>query len=403
MRHLGPPGSRDTKARATLVLLTGTVAMVFTCAFQYGLPALLPAMVRGGLTLPAASLLVAAPIAGLVAGLVAWGAVADRWGERVALCSGIAMAAGGLAAAAASHTPVAIGGWLVVAGSGGSATHVTTGRLILQWFPPQQRGRAMAIRQTGQPLGVALAMLALPALAAAGGISLSLAVLAGACATTGLIAVVTVRPSPRPAPRVAASATPYCSSFLWRLHAASALLVIPQFAVSTFAFDYLVRVAGWPGVRAGAVLAAAQVTGAAARWAAGWWSDHRGHRLRPMRVLAMTGSACMALLALTVATPATIAVIALLVAIPVTVSPNGLAFTAVAERAGAGWAGRALGVHNTAQNAVAAATPPLLALLVTGRLAIGQGYAMAFAVALAAGMLAAGLIPASAEAGLAKS
>lgn len=410
MRHLGPPGAQDTtdavsrvgagdKAQATLVLVTGTVAMVFTCAYQYGLPALLPGMVRGGLTLLEASMLVAAPIAGLVAGLVAWGAVADRWGERVALGYGMAMAASALAAAAASDAPAAMGAWLVVAGTGGSATHVTTGRLILAWFPPRQRGRAMAIRQTGQPLGVAVAMLALPALAASGGLSLALGVLAAACAAAGLVAVTTIHPSRRRA-RENSSPTPYRSPFLWRLHAASALLVIPQFAVSTFAFDYLVRVAGWPVVRAGAVLAAAQVSGAAVRWAAGWWSDHLGRRLRPMRQLALTGAVCMGVLALTVPTPSTIAVNALLVALPVTVSPNGLAFTAVAERAGAGWAGRTLGVHNTAQNLVAAGTPPLLALLIAGRPAVGQGYAIAFAVALAAATLATGLIPASTEAAL---
>ena len=54
---------------------------------------------------------------------------------------------------------------------------------------------------------------------------------------------------------------------LWRLHAAGSLLVVPQFAVAAFAFDYLARGAGG---RPGAGRAAgAQVLGALARLVAG--------------------------------------------------------------------------------------------------------------------------------------
>ena len=49
-----------------------------------------------------------------------------------------------------------------------------------------------------------------------------------------------------------------------------------------------------------------------------------------------------------------------------TVADNGLAFTAVAERAGPFWSGRALGMQNTAQFLAAAAVPPLAGLTVTG-------------------------------------
>jgi ABC-type nickel/cobalt efflux system permease component RcnA len=76
----------------------------------------------------------------------------------------------------------------------------------------------------------------------------------------------------------------------------------------------------------------------------------------------------------------------------VAVSTNGLAFTAVAEYAGSAWAGRALGVQNTGQNALAAATPPVLAL------AIGSiGFGAAFAVVAAFPIAAAALVPVSAE------
>jgi hypothetical protein len=57
-------------------------------------------------------------------------------------------------------------------------------------------------------------------------------------------------------------------------------------------------------------------------------------------------------------------VAALLLAVALSVSTNGLAFTAVAELAGLAWAGRALGVQNTGQNLAAAGTPPALAQLI---------------------------------------
>ncbi|MGK5559292.1 MFS transporter, partial [Actinomadura kijaniata] len=112
---------------------------------------------------------------------------------------------------------------------------------------------------------------------------------------------------------------------------------------------------------AGRVLAAGQVGGAAVRLAAGWWSDRVGSRLRPMRLTALAVAAVVAVLAATTHSP--VAVVVLLVAAIVTVSPNGLAFTAVAEHAGRAWSGRALGIQNTAQNAVASITPPLLGAL----------------------------------------
>ena len=48
----------------------------------------------------------------------------------------------------------------------------------------------------------------------------------------------------------------------------------------------------------------------------------------------------------------------------ITVADNGLAYTAVAELAGAAWSGRALGVQNTVQNIAAVATAPVLAAVI---------------------------------------
>jgi sugar phosphate permease len=179
---------------------------------------------------------------------------------------------------------------------------------------------------------------------------------------------------------------------LWRIHAASALLVVPQFTVATFALVYLVDARGWTALAAGRLLAGAQLCGAASRLGAGYWSDRTGSRMRPMRILAVCTGVGMLALSAAAAAGSSAAVPVLLACGVVAVSTNGLAFTAVAEYAGSSWAGRALGIQNTGQNALAAATPPVMAL------AIGAaGYGASFAVVAAFPLMAAMLVPVAAE------
>jgi len=190
--------------------------------------------------------------------------------------------------------------------------------------------------------------------------------------------------------RAVKAGSPYRTAVLWRIHAASALLVVPQVTVATFALVYLVDDHGWPAGGAGRVLAAGQVGGALARLVAGWWSDRIGARLRPMRHVAMAIAVALALLAASTHSAAAVAV--LLAAGILTVSPNGLAFTAVAERAGSAWAGRALGVQNTAQNLVGTAAVPVMAAVIGA-----AGYGIAFAATIAFPLAAAAVIPIGAE------
>jgi sugar phosphate permease len=253
----------------------------------------------------------------------------------------------------------------------------------------------MGLRQTSVPLGVAVAALTLPVLSR----SVALVFLGALCLFASASAGLIVRDPPRsptaPTARVGAdgaarAGSPYRTSLLWRIHAASALLVVPQVTVATFALVYLVDDHGWPAGGAGRVLAAGQVGGALARLVAGWWSDRIGLRLRPMRRVAVAIAVALALLA--VSTHSAAAVVALLAAGILTVSPNGLAFTAVAERAGGAWAGRALGVQNTAQNMVGTVAVPVMATVIAA-----TGYPVAFAATIAFPRAAAAAIPVGAE------
>jgi sugar phosphate permease len=379
------------------ILGLGMTAQAASCVFLYGLPYLVPALRHQlGLSLTGASTLATAPLIGIIVALVAWGAAADRYGERIVITAGLAIAGGCLVAASTTRTPVSLGILLACAGLGGASVNAASGRLVLGWFSASERGLAMGARQTAQPLGTMLAAATLPPLAARAGLSAAILACGALCLAAAAAVALFAADPPRPRrsndPDTSPARNPYRSPGLWRIHAASTLLVVPQFATTGFALEYLVASRGWSAVEAGRVIAVANLAGALSRLAAGRWSDLAGSRLRPMRTLAVVVTVVVGLTALGMAWRSPLAVGALLAAVALSVSTNGLAFTAVAELAGLAWAGRALGVQNTGQNLAAAATPPVLAQLIDG-----IGYGGAFGLASLFPALAILAVPARAE------
>jgi sugar phosphate permease len=374
------------------MLSMGMLAQTASCAFVFGLPFLVPQLRdQFGLSLGQVGLLVGCPSAGTMLSLIAWGALADRYGERVVMFAGLGGAAIVAAGAGFVRQPVWLGALLVLAGAGAASVNAASGRMVLGWFPPRQRGLAMGWRQTGQPLGVALAGAILPDIGAHAGIRGALFVLAGICGLAAVAVAVFVVDPPRSAAGTGGAgraANPYRRPILWRIHGASALLVVPQFAVSAFALTYLVTERRFGAGTAGQLVAAAGLAGAAVRLLAGRLSDRMGSRLRPMRRLALATTAVVGLLALAVAQRSAAGTVLVLAAAVITGSTNGLAFTAVAELAGGHWAGRALGAQNTVQNLAAAVTPPVFGMLIAG-----GGFGIGYAVAAAFPLLAAAIIP----------
>jgi MFS family permease len=149
---------------------------------------------------------------------------------------------------------------------------------------------------------------------------------------------------------------------------------------------------GWSAAAAGGLVTFAQVLGAAGRIAAGRWSDRVGSRLRPVRTIALAAALSMGLLAITDAFDSPVAVAVLVIASVVTVSDNGLAFTAIAELAGPFWSGRALGTQNTSQLFTTGIVPPAFGALITA-----CGYPLAFAVCAVLPLIALPLVPVSAD------
>jgi sugar phosphate permease len=339
---------------------------------------LVPALRADGVSLFEASLLVSAPMVGLLLTLIAWGAAADRWGERVVIVTGVGIAAGLLGVAPLVSGTVALGALFVVAGAFAASVNAASGRVVMGWFPVHERGLAMGTRQTAQPLGVALAALGLPALARAHGVHRAMLFPAGLCALAALLVYLLVADPPRPARPAdeAPARSPYRGSFtLARVHLASAMLVVPQFAVAAFTLVYLVGQRGWDPATAGQLIFGCQVAGAAGRVVTGIWSDRVRSRLTPMRQLAGASASLMVVIAVAAATDSVVVVLAFAVAAVVTVADNGLAYTAVAELAGREWSGRALGVQNTVQNLAAVATAPLLAAVISDS-RYGWGFAL---------------------------
>jgi MFS family permease len=368
-----------------------TTVVVSTPAF------LIPLLhTREGMSLAQAGLLAAAPNLGLVLTLVAWGAAADRWGERRVLVLGQLLTVLAVLGAMVVQGYVALGIALVVAGMGAASTNAASGRVVIGWFPKERRGLAMGIRQACQPLGVAVAALAVPPLVATGAVLPAL-ILGGALVLVACAACAVVIVDPPRPERVrveGVSDNPYRHGMLWRIHAVSVLLVVPQYALSTFGLVWMVASLGFSSLAAGLVVSGAQFLGALGRVAVGVLSDRVGSRVRPLRWVAVAG--IVALLATAGAGAlgpdalgwGIAAAGAYVLASCISVADNGLAFTSVAEVAGPFWSGRALGAQNTGQFLGAAAVGP-----VVGALIGVAGFAGAFALVAIAPLAAVPLIP----------
>lgn len=385
-----------TTARRWAMLGAGTFAQAASAVTIHGPLFLIPVLHQRGLSLAEAGLVAAAPTVGVMLSLVAWGLVVDRLGERFTLVVGLlaATCASVVSTQLSGLVPLAIA--LGVAGAAASSASAASGRVVVGWFPAHRRGLAMGIRQMAQPVGVGIAAVTIAVVADTHGIGAALWIPTVAMALAVLAVVAVVIDPPRPAGTAAETPNPYRDNrFLARVHGVSVLLVVPQFVVWTFALVWLVQDRGWSPGAAGVVVALTQLVGALGRIAVGALSDRVASRMRPLRWVALGAVVTLALLGLTAALDWGVSVLLMAVATAVTVADNGLAFTAVAERAGAHWSGRALGVQNTAQFLAASAVPPVVGLAVTQ-----FGYAAAFALSALLPLAAAPLVPVREETAL---
>jgi sugar phosphate permease len=328
------------------ILGAGVFAQASFSAILLGLPAIAPVIRHGyGLTLTQVGVVLAALNFGLLATLLPWGMVADQIGERAVLATGLTGCAGALVLAGRTSSFGGLVLALAAAGAFGGGTQSASGRAVMSWFGPEERGLALGIRQTAVPLGGAIASGALPTLSTHVSLRAAFYGLAAGCLAAAAVGAVLLRPEA--GEKYGELARPLRDPRIWRLCVASTFYVTTQISLVGFLVLFLHDRRGISTAAAAGVLAATQILGGAARIVVGRWSDRLRARIVPLRLLALLLAFAVALSALLVHAPLWVLLPTLVAAGTLGLSWNGLSFTAAAEAAGRARSGAAIGLQQT--------------------------------------------------------
>jgi sugar phosphate permease len=361
------------------ILALGTAAQTSYSAVFLGIPVLAPALQREyDLDLSEVGLAIAAANAGSVVTLLAWGLLADRIGERAVLAAGLAGCGLGLVIAANAPSFAALVAALAFAGAAGASVNAASGRAVMTWFGRHQRGFALGIRQTALPIGGLAAALILPPVETAGGVRAGLLVLAAGCFAAALAGAIGLREAPSHGDELRHIGHPVRDPRMWRLSVGSALVLVAQISILSFLILFLHQERGLSTAAAAGIFAFIQALGAVSRIVSGRWSDRVQARIAPLRRLALALTASLAAAAALLSAPLALLVPAFVVAGALSLSWNGLSFTAAAELAGRARSGAALGFQQTALAVTSAAAPPVFASIVEA-----SSWSLAFGLAAA--------------------
>jgi sugar phosphate permease len=360
------------------VLGAGTIAQASFSAITVGLAVLAPVLRSElGLSLGQVGALLSAAWLGAVVTLFPWGLAADRYGERVVLTIGLAGSALFLVAASRTGTFEALFAMLALAGAAGASVNSASGRAVMLWFEPRERGLALGIRQTAIPLGGLVAALVLPGLARADGSGAGFLFLSGFCVVGALAGGLVLRG------RDGAGgidperfSTVLRDRRLLRLSFASGLYLYAQVAVIGFGVLFLHDVHGLGNAHAALVIAVSQALAVVLRIGTGRWSDLVGSRIGPLRAVGLAVASALVLTAVLAHGPLWLLIPALAVAGGLAMAWNGLSFTAAAELAGAASSGAALGFQQAVLAVLGVVSP-----LVFAQTASRGSWMLAFLVA----------------------
>ena len=365
------------------ILALGTGAQTAYSAVFLGIPVLAPALQREyDLDLTEVGLAIAAANAGSVFTLLAWGLLADRVGERVVLAAGLAGCGAGLLVAAFAPSFAVLVVALTLGGAAGASVNAASGRAVMSWFRREERGFALGIRQTALPIGGLLAALLLPPIEAAGGVRAGLIALAAGCLLAALAGASGLREAPHEEGELTDIGHPVRDPRMWQLSVGSALVLAAQISILSFLILFLHGERGLSTAAAAGVFAVIQALGAGARIVVGRWSDEIRARIAPLRKLAVGLTVTLAAAAALLSAPLPVLIPVFVAAGALSLSWNGLSFTAAAELAGRRRAGAALGFQQTALAITSAIAPPAFAAVVeAGSWSLAYGLAAAMPVA----------------------
>jgi nitrate/nitrite transporter NarK len=283
-----------------VVLALATLVQLGVSIPQQAPAALGPLLIHDlGLSRAQLGLLSAAIWGGMLLGALPIGLMTDRFGERRVQSVGISVLAILLLVASFGHAFWFIFAVLLLASIGAASSSPGGTKAIASWFPPQRRGTAMGVRQTGVSFGGLVAAVGLPPI----GVALGWPAAFRSAAVITLVTVVLFAAFYREAPVAPAgarsrpplreilaranfwAATAYAFMLMGAMGAAVAYL-------SIFAHERL----GLSVVAAGAVLGVMQVGGVVGRVAWGMLSDRIGRRGPVMLVVgAISVATCAAL------------------------------------------------------------------------------------------------------------
>jgi sugar phosphate permease len=344
-RHHSSSAIQAPRYRWT-ILGAGVVAQASFSAIFFGLPALAPAVrAHYDLSLPEVGLVLAALNVGLLSTLLLWGIVADRFGERIVLSAGLAGCGGALLLVTKTSSLAGLVAALAVAGALGGGTQTASGRAVMSWFGPEERGFALGIRQTAVPLGGAIAAVTLPALADHEGLDAAFIALGLGCIAAAAVCVTLIRREP--SGDQAHPGQPLRDPRIWRLCLGSTFYVATQISLLGFLVLFLHDERGVSATAGAAVLAVTQALGGVARIGVGRWSDRRRERIALLLRLGLLLAATALVAALLLSASLWLLLPALVVAGTCSLAWNGLSFTATAEIAGRSRAGAAIGLQQS--------------------------------------------------------
>jgi sugar phosphate permease len=349
------------------VLAAGTAAQTGLAAVFLGVPVLAPALREEfGLSISEIGLAVSSLWIGPILTLLGWGMLADRFGERVVLGTGLA-ACGFFSAAAGFAGDFRLFLLLIFfAGATGSSVNAASARAVMQWFPPEERGFALGIRQTAIPIGGGFAAVTLPLAEQTAGLEAAFALLGAYCLASAAVAAVVIREAPARDTDFEGEAVGWTlrDGRVWTLSFGSALYLFAQVPVMSFSVLFLHDVHGMSVAAAGGVLVACQVGAAAGRIGAGRLSDRLGSRLRPLRWIGLASASALLLTAVLAEKRVYVIAAMLVLASAISMAWNGLSLTAAAELAGRARSGAAIGFQQTMLSAVGVGVPIAFAAIV---------------------------------------
>lgn len=286
------PAQQSTKpglnalAASWMVLAAITLAQATEAFTVQGFPSLVPLLTQElVLTKTQIGMLTSAFFLGGFITVLPAGWLIDRLGVRLSLVAGLSSMSVCVVIASRTSTFALLYVCLVLSGIGFGSVYPATTKAVMHWAPAKLRGTMMGIKQTGVPLGGAIASVTLPALALRSGWRGALFVAAMACAVCTVLCHIMYRTHPdETTPRrkgaepngargAAALKAALTNREIWFVNISGLFFLCVQGTLVGWLVSYLTADGSLQVVAAGAALAAVQIGGAIGRLGWGTVSD----------------------------------------------------------------------------------------------------------------------------------